>query len=229
MWVFADYSAYGTYRNRAIVDDSRLPYEAYFFFRSLWNPDPMVHICGHWSWKVEPGTPREVQIFTNGEEAELFLNGRSLGIKQPDSSDCPGVEHPPIIWQVPYTPGTLSVKARVQGRILEDSRTTEGAPAQLVLTAENETLCADGQDIAFITAEVQDDKEHRCYNAFGDLHLDVAGAARLAGPTSLKLRGGLARFAIRSTGDADGIQVNGAFGQFTDMATVQPKVRTSTK
>lgn len=207
MWCFADYSAYGTYRMRSMVDYSRVPSEGYHFFSSLWSKEPVVHINGHWSWQVETGTEREVAVFTNGEEAELVLNGKSLGTRKPDDKDYPGIPHPPLVWQVHFEPGELKVRASVQGKIVEDTRVTEGSPAALVVVPENDTILADGKDVAFVRVEVRDGEGRHCYNAFGDLKLKATGAARLCGPQTVELRGGVARFAVRSKGQEGQVEV----------------------
>ncbi len=237
MWVYADYSAGGRYRDMGMVDFSRLPHEGYYFFQSQWttaDATPIVHLCGHWSWPGGEGEIREVVLFTNCDEAELFLNGDSLGTAYPDRETWPDLPHPPIIWRVAYDPGELVAIARKerarsfgyaqddkrkgpslvipnvceeskffedgQHDIVRDIRHTEGKPAAIQLNAQPTDIRADGQDVSFITLTVVDAAGHRCYRAFLDAQVTVTGTGRLAGPDIVEIRGGLARFAVRSSG-----------------------------
>jgi len=200
MWVFADYSANGRYRNMGLVDYSRLPYEAWHFYRSQWTEALMAHICGHWDWPGEEGRKRRVTVFTNGAEAELFLNGRPLGGRRPNRRAWPRLPHPPIEWEVQYEPGELKIVARKNGAEAVDVRMTSGEPAAAALQADPARIFAGGWDVAFVTAVVVDAAGRRCYRADRELEIAVSGTCRLVGPSRVLARGGVARFAIRSTG-----------------------------
>lgn len=66
-----------------IVDLCGFPKDRYFLYRSQWRPDETtVHILPHWNWPDRVGQPVPVFVYTNGDSAELFLNGRSLGIRR---------------------------------------------------------------------------------------------------------------------------------------------------
>ncbi|MFW6303844.1 MAG: glycoside hydrolase family 2 protein, partial [Candidatus Sumerlaeota bacterium] len=208
MWVFADYSAKGVYRIRGMVDYSRLPYESYYFFQSQWTDALMAHICCHWDWDVAEGTERRVVVFTNGEEAELFLNGDSCGIAQANRKAWPHLPHPPVEWTVPYRPGKLEVVVRRGDGQVRDERQTSGAPAGLWLETENGELRADGQDVAFITATIVDAEGRRCYTApETELRVSVEGPADAAVPPQFTARGGVARFAVRGEAISGEIRV----------------------
>ncbi len=63
-----------------IVDLCGIPKDRFWLYRSYWRPDePTVHILPHWNWPDRVGQPVPVFVYTNGDSAELFLNGRSLG------------------------------------------------------------------------------------------------------------------------------------------------------
>lgn len=200
MWVWADYSAKGTYRNSGCVDDARLPYESYWFFQSQWATRPMAHICGHWSWNDELGTEREVVVFSNCAEVALSLNGRDLGRGESTGAEYPGIPHPPRVWRVPWEPGRLEARGRHANGTGSDVRVSEGRPARLELQHDVSALAADGQDACFLTAVVVDEDGHRCYCIEGPLRIHVEGGATLAGPPSRVVRGGLCGFAVRSNG-----------------------------
>ena len=61
----------------------RLPKESFYLFQSQWTEKPMIHITGHWTWPSETGKPRQVRVYSNCDTVELFLNGRSLGSREP--------------------------------------------------------------------------------------------------------------------------------------------------
>lgn len=66
-----------------IVDLAGFPKDRYYLYQSRWRPElPMVHILPHWNWKERKGQKTPVFVYTSGEEAELFLNGQSLGRKK---------------------------------------------------------------------------------------------------------------------------------------------------
>jgi beta-galactosidase len=208
MWVFSDYSAKGTYRTRGLVDGARLPYESFYFFKAMWNPEPMVHICAHWDWPGQEDRERPVVIFSNCDRVELLLNDRSLGAQRPDTTRRPGLPHPPIEWTVPYEPGELRVVGRRGDVEVVDRRVTSGPPVRLALSAENVTLSADGCDVAFFTAMIADARGNRCYNVAAKLTVRLDGAARLAGPSIVPLVGGLARAAVRSDGRPGPVKIS---------------------
>jgi beta-galactosidase len=201
MWVFADYSAKGTYRTRGLVDGTRLPYESFYFFKSLWNPALSAHICGHWDGPLQTGSERRVVVFSNADRAELFVNGESRGRREPDFGRWPHLPHPPLEWKVAYEPGELRVVAGRNGETVTDRRVTAGPPARLAIANEQDTLRADGRDVAFFTLRVEDRQGHRCHTAAVNMEIAVEGPARLAGPAVIEALGGLARFAVRSTGE----------------------------
>ena len=115
----------------------------------------MLHICGHWTWPGEEGRKRTVKIYSNCEEVELELNGRSLGVRPPEP--IAGLAHPPRVWEVPYTPGVLKATARSGSQTLVDLRKTAGPPARIDLRSDVETVTSgDAESLAYLTASVVD-------------------------------------------------------------------------
>ena len=207
MWVFADYSAHGENRNMGIVDFSRLPYECFYFFKSMWTEQPMVHINSHWSWDDSKEKNRTVSVFTNCDKAELFLNEKSLGLKKPDTNQWPHLTHPPIQWNVPYESGELVVIAYKDDNQVKDIRITEGEPDKIVLSTDKQTLKSGKKDVCLITVKIVDKNGNRCYNSFDNLELNVNGKAKICGLSKIPVRGGLARFAVESINESGEISV----------------------
>jgi beta-galactosidase len=136
-----------------IIDLAGFRKDRYYLYQARWRPDlPMVHILPHWNWPGRTGMNTPVHIFTSGDEAELFLNGRSLGRKKM------GPYAYRLRWDdVLYEPGELKAVAYKNGMPwAEQMIQTTGAPASLVAEADRDTILANGQDLSFVTVQVID-------------------------------------------------------------------------
>jgi beta-galactosidase len=112
----------------------------------------MAHILPHWNWPERVGQITPVHVFTSGDEAELFLNGKSLGKKKKQRYEYR------LRWNdVLYEPGELKVIAYKDGKRWAENivRTTE-APDRLVASADRNKIRADGKDLAFVTVRITD-------------------------------------------------------------------------
>jgi beta-galactosidase len=136
-----------------IIDLAGFPKDRFYLYQSHWRPElRMAHLLPHWTWPERVGQVTPVHVFTSGDEAELFLNGRSLGRK------AKGKYEYRLRWDdVVYEPGTLKVAAYRKGKEwATDSVTTAGGPAGLVAHADRDEIRADGRDLAFVTVRVVD-------------------------------------------------------------------------
>lgn len=137
-----------------IIDLAGFPKDRYYLYQSHWRPDkPMAHILPHWNWPERIGKNVPVHVYTSGDEAELFVNGKSLGRKAKE----PGKDFR-LVWDsVIYEPGTVKVIAYKNGKKWSESEMkTTGEPAVIGLRADRESIKADGSDLLFITATVED-------------------------------------------------------------------------
>ncbi|HKZ67840.1 MAG TPA: beta-galactosidase GalB [Chitinophagaceae bacterium] len=145
------YSARSSYSG--IIDLAGFKKDRFYLYQSRWRPDfPMVHILPHWNWPDRIGKITPVHVFTSGDEAELFLNGRSLGKKKKAAFEYR------LRWDdIKYEPGELKVIAYKNGKQWAEQivRTTDNA-AQLILIADRNVINADGEDLSFITVKVAD-------------------------------------------------------------------------
>lgn len=136
-----------------IIDLAGFPKDRFYLYQARWRPElRMAHILPHWSWPERVGQVTPVHVYTTGDEAELFLNGQSLGRKKR------GALEYRFRWDdVKYQPGELRVVTYKNGQPWADAvmRTT-GPAAAVRLKADHTTLRADGQDLVFVTAEVVD-------------------------------------------------------------------------
>ncbi len=136
-----------------IVDLAGLKKDRFYIYQARWRPElKMAHLLPHWTWPERAGQITPVHVYTSGDEAELFLNGQSLGRKKKGRLEYR------LHWDdVVYQPGTLKVVTYKNGRgWASDTVKTAGAPAKLLAEANRTRLQADGQDLAFITVTVAD-------------------------------------------------------------------------
>lgn len=146
--------------------------DAFYQNQSLWSEKPMVHLLPHWNFSERLGEDIKVWAYTNCDEAELFLNGESLGRKQMEPFG-----HGE--WLVTYRPGKLEVIGYRNGeRLAADVRETTGKPVALRLRAENaDDVRANGRDIALFTCVCVDSEGREVPDAspFVQFHTNALG------------------------------------------------------
>jgi beta-galactosidase len=187
-WVFKDFSTPVRpdnpvpYMNqKGVVERDLTKKEAYFVFQSYWTTQPMVHIYGH-SWPVRWGSEGEekiVKVYSNCEEAELFLNGKSYGIKKRNSQDFPAAG---LRWVVSFNKGGNDIrvvarknKVQVKDSIHFEYQTQKWSkPAKLELQKISE-------ENGFATVQVQllDDQNVPCLDAVNFIRFGLAGDGKL--------------------------------------------------
>lgn len=143
-----------------IIDLAGFPKDIYYLFQSRWRPElPQAHILPHWNWPGREGQVTPVMVYSSGDEAELFLNGRSLGVRRRGEGDTftqRKITLPKnayrFVWEdVRYEPGTLKVVVKKNGKPwAEATRSTAGECTELKAKVENATLKGDGHALAFI-------------------------------------------------------------------------------
>ena len=135
------------------VDLAGFKKDRFYLYQARWKPDlPMAHLLPHWNWPERVGLPTPVYVYTSGDEAELFLNGTSLGRKKK------GPNEYRLRWNdVVYQPGELKVIAYKNGKEwAQDVVKTTGPATQILLKADRSQIAADGADLSFITATIAD-------------------------------------------------------------------------
>lgn len=140
-----------------VIDMAGFPKDHFYLYQSQWRDDlDMVHVLPHWTHpRMEKGTLIPVWAYTTGDSAELFLNGRSLGIMERG----PEWNRMQCEWLVPWEEGTVEVRAYRDGRqIASETIRTAGAPARLEVTSNTQDMKPDGSDYAIVTIEQQDEK-----------------------------------------------------------------------
>ena len=134
-----------------------------------------MHIFPHWNWKA--GQTVDVwAYYNNADEAELFLNGKSLGTKKKMGDDL----H--VMWRVPYEPGTIKAVSRKNGKtVLEKTIHTAGPAAKLVVSADRNIVHAGGNDLCFVTVKVVDKNGNMVPDADHLIKFELQGNAAIAG------------------------------------------------
>jgi beta-galactosidase len=136
-----------------ILDLAGFRKDRYYLYQARWRPEiPLAHILPHWNWPERVGQVTPVHVYTSGDAAELFLNGRSLGLKKR------GAFQYRLRWDdVNYEPGELKVVAYKNGQQWATNAVrTTGTAALLSLEADRATIRSDGHDLSFITVLVRD-------------------------------------------------------------------------
>ena len=191
-----------------IVDLAGIPKDRYYLYRSHWNKEKeTLHVLPHWTWNGREGEVTPVFVYTNYPSAELFINGKSQGKRTKDTSvtidgskdeksqkEFKRQSRYRLMWMdTKYEPGTLKVVAYdEQGKaVAEKEIHTAGEPYRIVLSADRDTITADGKDLSFVTVSVVDKDGNLCPNADNQISFKVKGAGTYrAGangdPTSLE-------------------------------------------
>ncbi|WP_321332128.1 glycoside hydrolase family 2 TIM barrel-domain containing protein [uncultured Bacteroides sp.] len=167
-----------------IVDLCGIPKDRYYLYKSYWKPDETtVHILPHWNWSDRIGKNVPVFVYTNGDCAELFLNGKSLGKKYKDPRSDKSIERFRLMWNdVMYEPGELKVIAYKEGvKIGESIVRTADKPFRLRLTPDRTVIKADGSDLSYVLVEAIDKDGNICPLVNNKIEVKISGTGKLAG------------------------------------------------
>ncbi len=175
------------------VDLAGIPKDRFYLYRSHWNKEAeTLHILPHWNWEGREGEVTPVFVYTNYPSAELFINGKSQGVRAKDLSvplddsytaeAQKGFERQKryrLMWMdTRYEPGTVKVVAYDEdgNAVAEKEIRTAGKPHRLVLEADRDVIQADGKDLSFITVSVVDRNGNPCPNVNELVRFNVKGA-----------------------------------------------------
>jgi beta-galactosidase len=170
-----------------VIDLAGFPKDAYYMYQSEWTKKPLLHIFPAWNpecwtttkngksnWKE--GDSVDVWAYTNCNEVELFLNGKSLGTKKKTDDEL----H--LMWRVPYVPGTLKAVGLNEGKeVLTVLDKTAGPPAEISLQPDRDTILADGRDLSFVTVKILDKDGTMVPYADNLVNFEVSGEGKIVG------------------------------------------------
>ena len=174
------------------VDLCGIPKDRFYLYQSQWTTKPMVHVLPHWNWKGMEGKEIPVFSYTNCDEVELFVNGKSYGkkIKGIDKTPIPinfidweggryqGDFMSPyrLHWNVPYQAGEIKVVGFIDGKkVAEKLIKTAGKPAKIELIADRELIKSNGEDMVFVTVRVVDKEGSLCPNSDNLISFEIEG------------------------------------------------------
>ena len=159
-----------------IIDLAGFPKDVYYMYQSEWTTKPVLHLFPHWNH--QPGQPVDVWAYYNqADEVELFLNGRSLGVRRKEGEEL----H--VEWKsVPFEPGALTAVSRHNGvAVRKDTIRTAGVASAIHLEADRPEIRADGSDLSFVAVRITDSAGVTVPDADNELQVSIAGPASLAG------------------------------------------------
>ena len=199
MWTGIDYYGESWWPSRGsqsgYLDNCGFPKDGYWLFKSIWSQEPVLHLLPHWNWEGHEGQITQVACFTNCEEVELFVNGKSYGKKATEfprrgvnpswASYDPGKHFATtadlhLTWDVEYQPGEIKVVGTRDSMTIEEVIRTAGSPTQLRATVDRPSFRAIPSDVAHVTVEVLDKDGNLCPLADNLISFNVKGG-RLIG------------------------------------------------
>lgn len=155
-----------------LIDLAGFPKDTYYMYQSEWTDKQVLHLFPHWNW-LEGQDIDMWCYYNNADEVELFINGRSQGVKAKKDS-----HEYHLMWRVKFEPGEVKAVARKDGKVVADKVIrTAGAPAALRLTADRTHFGKNpnGDNLAFISVEVVDKDGNLCPRAEDQIFFDVEG------------------------------------------------------
>lgn len=158
-----------------IMDTCGFPKDNYYYLKSQWCEEPTLHILPHWNWSGEEGIEKDVWVYSNLLQIELFLNGKSLGkkVRRP---------HGHLEWKVPYEAGEIRAEGYSNGEwVITETVVTAGMPYQIKAEADKMYLSADGNDVSCIRISVTDKYGNPMPVADNKITFSVKGAAKIIG------------------------------------------------
>lgn len=200
-----------------VIDMCGFPKDNFYYYKAWWRTEPVIHLFPHWNFEGREGDIIPVWVYSNLDEVELIVNGKSVG-RQP----VPHLGH--LEWKVRYEPGVIEARAYKSGQLaLTEKRETTGPTVSIRLIADRTIINADGEDLAILTVEALDKDGRPVPIANNKLAFKISGEGNLIGvgngdPTCQEsdilprrsLFNGLAQVILQSTKTAGEIHIEAA-------------------
>ncbi len=176
-----------------LIDLAGFPKDVYYLYQSQWNPEKkMAHILPHWNWEGREGQKTPVMVFTSGDEAELFVNGKSQGVRrrgegptftQKDKSLVVSKNQFRFTWEdVVYEPGTVEVVVKKDGQPWATAkRVTTGATARVSAEVDRSAIVGDARDLCYISLSLTDAQGNVVPTDSRKVSFSIDGPAELVG------------------------------------------------
>lgn len=158
-----------------IVDMCGFPKDYFYYYKAWWGKEPSLHLLPHWNWHGREGDEIPVWVYSNLDEVELLVNGKSLG-----SQKVPHLGH--VEWKVKYEPGVIEARASKDGKVvLTEKQETTRPTVSIRLTADRTEINADGEDVAILKVEALDQEGRPVPTANNKIAFSVYGVGTLIG------------------------------------------------
>jgi beta-galactosidase len=157
-----------------VMDICGFPKNLFYYYKSWFTTDDVLHLSPHWNWKGREGQNIPVWVNTNADDVELFLNKQSLGKK-------PMPRNSHLEWSVPYEPGRLEAVATKNGRRITAFVETTGDPHEVVVTPYKTTMNADGTEATVVNISVADRQGREVPDAGNLIHFHTTGDLHIIG------------------------------------------------
>ena len=158
-----------------IIDMCGFPKDTFFYYKAWWGSEPALHLFPHWNFEGKEGEEIPVWVYSNLDEVELLVNGKSLG-----SQKVPRLGH--VEWKVKYEKGAIEARGSKEGKVvLTEKRETTGPAVSIRLTADRTEISADGEDLAILKVEALDKEGRPVPTANNLIGFKVSGAGALIG------------------------------------------------
>jgi beta-galactosidase len=186
----------GTQAASGALDICGFKKDAYYFYKSQYTDQPVLHLFPHWNWPGREGQIIPVLAYTNCDTVSLYVNGKDYGEKRlafPREGTSGGWNRyakPParpttadlhLEWDVPYEPGMLVAVGRKNGDIITDTLRTVGKAVAIRLHIDHDTISANNRDVVHITCELIDKDGHINPVADNLIHFTIKGAGKIIG------------------------------------------------
>jgi len=241
MWTGIDYLGEsrwpGKQASSGAIDICGFPKDAFYFYQSQWTEEPMIHLFPHWNWEGREGQVIPVLAYSNCDEIELFLNGKSYGIKKLEfprpgnSGSWRTYDKPPVnaatadlhlSWDIPYESGTLKAVGKKDGEVVVTKEIkTVGQPVAIKLSIDELNRDLKNTDVVHFKVEAIDKEGLTIPTADNLINFSINGPGKIIGvdngnPTDhnsyqdnrRNLFNGLGLVIIKPTGKSGTIQLN---------------------
>lgn len=158
-----------------LMDMCGFPKDSYYAYKAAWTDEDIVHIFPHWNWPEKTGQKICVMGYTNCDEVELIVNGKSQGRK-------PAEQYGRMKWNVIYRPGKIEARGYKNGKhVASDIHETTGRPATISISPDCQTIDADASGLAIINIALTDSKGRVVPTADNHIQFTVDGPGRIIG------------------------------------------------
>lgn len=158
-----------------IMDLCGFPKDGYYAYKAAWTDEPVLHVFPHWNWPDKVGKEIKLMGYTNCDEVELWVNGKSLGRRKV-------VPYERLQWRATYRPGRVVAKGWRKGKmVVKETVETTGEASGLAMVSSTGILKADGKDVAVVNIAIRDSKGLVVPTADNLVRFSIKGPGKIIG------------------------------------------------